>query len=234
MNTQMQRHIGGLNRSGSAIVTILIIAVIVAIAYAVGKPLFFPPRPPSENPSSSHEVFPWEKEDRLLQKGVERQFTVSKKQPSIEDGLFLQCSVKQTGKVGDLTIDISPDGLVEGGWSADYYKSKGKVQMNFIVNGTFKGNIDPSNVFFDENGEDPSKLFFICKGQVGIVALELSGKTGGMVGQKMYVTGWINPDNTAKGELYLLPDRKTHKIYNWKTVYRPDKSKRNALEGLVN
>lgn len=58
MNTQIQRHIGGLNRSGSAIVTILIIAVIIAIAYAVGKPIFFPPRPPSENPSSSHEVFP--------------------------------------------------------------------------------------------------------------------------------------------------------------------------------
>lgn len=234
MNTQMRRHTAGLNRSGSAIVVILIIAAIVAIAYAVGKPIFFPPRPPSENPSSSHEVFPWEKEDSLLKKDKKPQFTVSKKQPNIEGGLLLQCSVKQTGKLGDLGIVISPDGLVEGGWSADYNKSKGKVQMNFMVNGTFEGNIDPSIVFFDENGEDPSKLFFICKGRVGIVALELSGKSGGMVGQKIYVTGWINPDHTAKGELYLLPDRKTHKIYNWKTVYRPDKSKRNILEGLVN
>lgn len=217
MNTVPPKSSPQTNRPGSAIVWLIVILVAVVVAVHFINKAYSLPK--SENPTCSEDIQPWEEESRLLKPGQQLADSLSPDQPVIDQTIFLQATVKEAADATGLNITISPDGNVAGAYSADYNKGT-DPQMNYVMNADFEGNFDPSNIYFDEQGSDPSKLFFLTKGKMFIVAHNFTADTIKYNTQDIYVTGWINPDYSATGRLVLMTGRKTFQTFHWKTVPR--------------
>ena len=219
MNTIQPESSPCTTRPGSAIVWIIILIVVVLVAVNFVNKAADPlaSLPINENPTSSADIHPWQEESRLLQPGEQLAKSLSPKQPVIDETIFLTASVEEAARASGLTIVIDPDGTVTGGYNADYNKGT-STRMNYNMNGQFEGNFDPSNIYFDENGEDESKLFFIAKGDMLIVAMNFTKETTAYNTQPIYVTGWINPDFTGNGRMVLMTGKKTFQTFHWKTV----------------
>ena len=201
------------NRSGSALILILII-VVIGVVWCFVR-FTSSSLPVSVNPASSHEVLPWEHKEKLLTSDEAPYTSTSEDQPSIENGIFIEATVKQSQTARDFIININPYGSVQGGWYADYSKGR-KPRMNYVMNAGFAGNIDPTVMFFDENGDDPTKLFIIAKGEISILATNYdSGQIQTSI-QDIWISGWVNKDQRAKGEMLLITGRKTYQTFNWK------------------
>ena len=203
------------NQSGSVFAVILIIVVIVGVWCFVVFRAKSASLPASVNPASSHEVLPWEHKEKLLTADEAPYAITSEDQISIENGILIEATVEQSTTSRDFVISISPDGNVQGGWNADYYKGR-KPRMNYVMNAGFEGNINSTVMFFDENGTDPTKLFIIAKGEISILALNSdSGKIQTSV-QDIWISGWVHKDQSAKGEMILITGKKTYQTFNWK------------------
>ena len=227
MRMQSSKKFSKSSRSGYAILMLLVVVAIGMIIYWIDINALFGRLPESVDPSSSHEVLPWEKKESLLKRGQEPDTNISEGQPVIDRDIFIEATVEQSNTTGDFIVTISPDGKVAGGWYADYNKGT-NPRMNYVMNAKFRGNVDPTAVFFDENGEDPTKLFFIAKGEISILASNFDG--GGIQNsiQNIWVTGWLDPDYKAKGEMTLVTGRNTYQTFNWKSVPKSNKK----LKGL--
>jgi len=200
-------------------VWIIVIAIVVVIAVNVFNKAADPlsSLPKNENPASSEEIHPWQELSRLLLPGQKLADSLSSDQPVIDGTVFLQASVQEAAKDKGLKIAIHPNGTVTGSYNADYNKGF-NPKMNYNMNASFEGNFDPSNIYFNEQGTDPSKLFFLAKGKMAIVEMNLTTNKTALGNQEIYVTGWINPDYTAKGRLVLMTGKKTFQTFHWKTV----------------
>lgn len=219
MNTVPPKSSPQTCRPGSAIVWIIVIVVAVVIAINVINKVADPlsSLPKTENPTCSEEIHPWEEESRLLQQGQQLSDSLSPDQPVIDKTIILKANVKEAANDRGLNITINPDGTVIGRYNADYNRGT-NPKMNYNMNAEFKGNFDPSNIYFDEQGSDRSKLFFLTKGEMLIVEMNFTADTTAYNTQDIYVTGWINPDYTAKGRLILMTGRKTFQTFHWKTA----------------
>lgn len=219
MNTVPPKSSSQTSRPGLAIVWIIVIivAVVVAINFInkAADPLSSLPK--TENPTCSEDIHPWEEESRLLQQDQQLAESLSPDQPVIDKTIFLQASVKEAAGATGLSITIDTDGTVTGGYNADYNKGT-NPKMNYNMNAEFEGNFDPSNIYFDEQGNDKSKLFFLAKGEMTIVEMNFTTDKTALGVQDIYVTGWINPDYTAKGRLVLITGKKTFQTFHWKTA----------------
>ena len=91
-----------------------------------------------------------------------------------------------------------------------------------------RGNIDPAKIYEDENGPDPSKLYFITKGDFLILEDRNDGRMRRVHGE-IYVTGWFENDVSAHGELHITSDRKTQLVYTWRAG--PGKPMKGAIFG---
>lgn len=203
------------NRSGFVLILILIIVVIgiVWCFVSFSKPSIS--LPASVNPASSHEVLPWEHKEKLLTSDEAPNASTSENQISIENGIFMEATVKQSQTARDFLINITPYGSVQGGWYADYSTGR-KPRMNYVMSAGFEGNIDPTVMFFDENGDDPTKLFFIAKGKISILATNYDNGKIQLSEQDIWISGWVHKDQRAKGEMLLITGKKTYQTFNWK------------------
>lgn len=203
------------HRSGFVLLLFLIIIAIGIIIYFVGFDTTSGSLPASENPASSHEVMPWEHEESLLTSGEVPNARPYEDQPSIENGIYIEATVEQSNTIRDFIVRINPDGTVQGRWNADYNKGN-NPRMNYVMSAEFEGNIDPTVIFFDENGDDPTKLFMIAKGDIHILATNFdNGKVQHSL-QDIWISGWVDKDKKAKGRMLLITGRQTYQTFNWK------------------
>lgn len=136
-------------------------------------------------------------------------------QPQVSKALSVAAKPNEdTQQRGQMKLFILPDGTVEGGWYGQFNISK---EVDFQVMGCqFKGLVDPEQVYSDEQGEDPSRLFFIAKGRFTILETnDDSGKVRKLSGN-IYVRGWLGLDNLMEGEIILTADEKSFFLYTWK------------------
>ncbi len=224
MNSVKNSRMSKSNRSGFVPILILIIVVIGVVWCFVrfSKPSIS--LPASVNPASSHEVLPWEHKEKLLTSDEAPYASTSEDQPSIENGIFIKASIKQSNTSGDFIVNISAYGSVQGGWYSDYSKGR-NPRMNYVMNAGFAGNIDPTVMFFDENGDDPTKLFFIAKGEISILATNYDNGEIQLSVQDIWISGWVHKDQRAKGEMLLITGKKTYQTFNWKAP-RPTKKRK--------
>ena len=121
-------------------------------------------------------------------------------------------------KRGQMTLVILPNGTVQGEWGGQFNINR---DVDFQVMACrFNGFVDPEQIYSDELGEDPSKLFFIAKGH--FVILETNDDSGKVrkLGGDIYVRGWLGLDNLLKGEVILTADEKNFYLYTWKSKAR--------------
>jgi hypothetical protein len=156
---------------------------------------------------------PWNQVNRIVGPGK----TVpapSAEQPSITGALAFRAEAEEEGaERGKIKMMLFSDGRISGEWSANYDPEPG---INYhVVKSGFKGNIDPSRIYKDEDGKDRSLLYFITAGKFMI--LETNSRTGKVRGVKgrIYARGWLDTEYKAKGEIIITSDKKSYKSFSW-------------------
>lgn len=204
-------HLQGLlrrNRSGYVLLLMLLLIIVLGALIWLDPSALF-----QKSTDSSGKLLPWKEQFRLLTPGEEAK-APSEQQPVIRKFLQFNAEAKQHDEPrGKISLIIKPDGKVEGGWAAEYNPSP---QLNYLVMGArFKGNIDPSKVYSDENGQDRSKLYFIAKGKFIILETRLkSGRVRSVKGH-IYVTGWMDPQYNTTGEITITSDKRSFERFTW-------------------
>ena len=168
---------------------------------------------------------PWNEEFRIVRPGGEVK-QPKEGQPKILDNLCFEGRIVEDNEVkGGVGLYFLTDGRIKGIW-AGTYKPEPEITWE-VVGSRFKGNIDPSKIYSDEDGEDPRKLYFIAKGR--FLILETNSKTDKIKTAKgaIYVTGWLDNEYYVVGKVTITSDKKTYWEYGWqgkgkKTLMVPD------------
>jgi len=139
----------------------------------------------------------------------------TEQQPQIPKNLQIIAEPKEDDRQrGRLELVIFPDGSVRGHWSGQFIIRKDVDYQ--VMSCQFEGLVDPEQVYSDEQGEDPSKLFFIAKGPFVILETnDDNGKVRSLPGH-IYVRGWLSVGNLIDGEVILTNDEKNFYLYTWK------------------
>ncbi len=164
---------------------------------------------------ASPDTYPWVQEGRI---GTGHQHYLQDEQLFRETMIELNCKVlEESAKIntsrGKMTLFISPDGQVSGGWSSlGYYMDDGSEYQ--VMGAEFSGNTDPSKIYSDTNGEDRSLLYFITKGEFLLLKTDSKGRVSSPAGE-IFVVGWLRTDSTAFGQVHLTPDRVKQHVFTW-------------------
>lgn len=204
MQSAYLQHPSQTNRPGAVLLLMLLIIVVIgALVWLDPSALFNRPDP----------NLPWNEEFRLLKPDQEVQHP-SEQQPEITGTLCFRADAAQHGEArGGISLFILPNGRIKGGWGGEY---KPYPEITWEVMGAqFKGNIDPSKIYIDAEGEDPTKLYFITKGR--FIILETNSKTGKVRSVKghIYTTGWLDIEYNATGEITITSDKKSFETFSW-------------------
>lgn len=212
-------------RSGAALIIMVLIVVLI------GALIWLDPMALMKSESTG---MPWDEDHRLVRPD-EQVEQPNVEQPEILEDLGFEGVIKEdlSPNIGGVNFYILTDGRVKGTWSGKY---EPELNITWEVQGSrFKGNIDPSKIYSDENGEDLSKLYFIAKGhflilETNSVTDKIKTATGAI-----YLTGWLDNDYVAVGKVTITSDKKTFWEYYWqakgkKASYVPDFGSR--LPGL--
>lgn len=185
-----------------------IILLIIIVLFVVGAIFFL--NAGTKTPEGPVEQYPWTETDCIVGGPTAVNLPQSPQISLDAEKIIKQRIVSDDGQNrGRLEIVIQPDGFVVAAWQANYKEDV--YEKDFTA--TCKGNVDASQLYEDENGTDPSKLFFITEGCFIVQAFKHGNAA--VNGGEAYVVGWISPDGSANGTLVLTADRKTTKIYTW-------------------
>jgi len=203
------------NRHGYGLLLMLLIVIAIGMLiyyYTLGPPI---DKKTTREQQQSPDKYPWVQEFRLRKKGQQAQQQPSADQPNITKTIRIAGLVKDENKDrGRIEMLIRPDGTVEGVWGADYGVKSPRRDYT-VMKADFKGNTDPSKIYADENGEDPTKLFIITKGQFLILETDFETGEAHKRAGYIYVVGWLGPDFKAFGRLHLTEDKSTQTIFQW-------------------
>jgi len=213
MNNQKHTKAHRESRGGFALLILLVAVAILLMLYAADLSMLTGPLPRAKKAKSQKQTLPWDEEHRL---GIalEQAAKTTPQQPVIDEAMTLKCAVTRKGnRRGDIAITIRPNGQVDGNWRCSYTHEK----TNYRIEADFAGNLDPTKVYTDQRGQaDETKLFFITKGNyrqdTNQARSERVSTTEGVV----YVTGWIEPELSAFGQITITTDKSWHAVYVWR------------------
>ena len=190
------------HKGNTAIKVIVVVLCVVGAVWIINSI--------KKDPSGPVEQCPWVEEGRIVTDISEINLPQSPQfSLDAEIGVSHMITSEDGQDRGRLSIEIDPAGLVAATWKASY--KEGKYEKDFDA--TCVGNIDAEKIYEDEDGEDPSKLFFITKGKFLLKAFRQGNAVPG--GGEAYVVGWISSDGATNGTLVLAPTKKKTRIYEW-------------------
>lgn len=202
---KLRRMSGGERRGAILILMLLLIVVFGALIWLDPMALIH----------GSGSGMPWNEERRLVRPGEEVK-QPKDGQPKILNNLVFEGQIVEDNEVkGMVELFILTDGRIKGKWGGTY---KPEPDIMWEVTGSrFKGNIDPTKIYSDKDGEDASKLYFIAKG--GFLILETNSKTDRIrtATGSIYVTGWLDNEYNAVGKVTITSDKKTYWEYCWQS-----------------
>jgi hypothetical protein len=156
---------------------------------------------------------PWNEEYRILPPGKIPTKTPTLDQPKITETLRYKTTLYFDGSPrGELNFVIYPQGVVKGIWNGEYDRS-GELHC-IVLASSFSGNTDPSKPCIEENRHNASKLYFLTSGTFTLLETGLSGRNHGINGL-VYVCGWLDPNYTATGEIYVTENKKSFDVFSW-------------------
>jgi hypothetical protein len=182
------------------LMTFITAAVVVFILFA---PTFF---------LSHYDAdLPWNEETRILPPGKTPTRVPSIDQPKLTDILSYRTQVQLDDCYrGNISFIIYPEGIVKGIWAGKYDRY-GDTHCTILA-ASFAGNIDPSRACIEGSRHDASKLYFVTRGSFTMLEEPSLGRSRGINGF-LYVRGWLDPNYTAVGELFITEDKKSFEVY---------------------
>lgn len=205
LHSPFQRRI---YRKASAFIGLLVIIGLVAIVF-LGQWYIKKTTP---DPDTSDGLMPW-REWGLREANPKPEQNPSAEQPQITKILAFDTNAHLKGAReprGEIQMTIMPDGSIGGNWGGNYYRKK----VNFNGGGGFQGKIYPAKIYRDENGQDPSKLYFLAKGKFQLHESDLE-KTYSIRGGDLYVKGWIDTNFQVISEILITSDEKYIETFTW-------------------
>lgn len=198
--------------SGSAMVGLIVVVVLVILVASVR----WYHKGAAKDPDFCDDLTPW-KEWRLREANAKPPAKPSAQQPGITQTLAFDTNAYMGGEPrGAIDLVILPDGSVKGAWSGQYYK---KPKINFdIMGGGFTGRVYPRKIYRDDNGEDPSRLYLMAKGQFLVAESDFDKNTLHHRGGAIYVRGWLNRDYSVSGAITITSDEKHSEEFDWKAA----------------
>ena len=206
------------NRRGNAIVGLIVVLLLVGLVYGFHRYR----KSHTPDPDTAKDLTPW-KEWQLREKSEKPIPPISDKQAKIPGALKFDVIVRLPGTEnsrGELALLISSEGQIGGNWSGSY--SNDKKDSFDIQNGRFDGKVYPGKIYQDEKGQDPSKLYFLGKGNFMAHKTSANAKQFHIIGGDIYVRGWLNPDLSVAGEIIITSDEKYSETFTFKAD-RPEK-----------
>lgn len=156
---------------------------------------------------------PWNEEKQMLGRRHAAEGVLAE-QPQIERILRYKSDVEQEGHGrGEVNLLIYPEGTVKGVWNGRYDFGDGVERV--IMAASFSGNTVPGKRYVGENGPDRSKLYLMAKGTYVIMESKAGSGVEENTSGYLYVTGWVEKDFTAVGDLYITRDRRTYERFDW-------------------
>ncbi len=153
---------------------------------------------------------PWNEESRILPPDRIPYKNLSIDQPKLDEVLHYKTIPTLEGlPCGNLNFFISPEGKVKGLWNGEYDTSD-DVHYTILA-ASFAGNIDASKSFVEGNRHDPSKLYFITKGAITMLKSSAFGNYG--LNGLIYFRGWLDPNYTVAGELFVTQNMKSYEVF---------------------
>lgn len=193
--------------SRPAFVVLLVLLVIVVVCALIWLD-------PSALFNRSDPELPWNEEFRIVKSDKDVP-PPSEQQPQLTSFLEYNAEAQQQGKPrGQIGLLIHPDGRIKGGWGGEY-KPQPEVTHEIFA-GQFKGNIDPSKIYHDADGEDPTKLYFITKGRFLILETNWENNKVRKVAGRIYVTGWLDTEYNAAGKITITSDKRSFETFSWR------------------
>lgn len=208
---------------GYILIGLLVVAVIIVMLYMIDLTAMFGPI----DKNRAYEERPWFEQQRLLGKNaLPIKQTGKKGKTVISSQTILKGNVQRNDENrGNLEIVIEPNGLAAGRWQCEYEYT----DSSYTISAQFKGNIDPTKTFENENGKNKQLLYLITKGKYEQIKTDKKTANQWPIKQTIYVVGWIYPvrdkasttpddrqrgsvsngidkDYSAKGKLFLMAD----------------------------
>lgn len=167
------------------------------ITIAIGLMIYYfsfyrPARKTQAMQASRPDEFPWVDDWRIHGARATRPAGAdvsdpSPQHPQFTEAMFLRIKPQKNSDArGKIELTIGPDGAIGGAWSGNY-----KADNNYkyeVMGGTLEGNTDATKRFKDDTGEDPSKLFFITKGNLLLIETNPQNRVKSVAGE-IYVVG---------------------------------------------
>jgi hypothetical protein len=182
---------------------------------------------PSLSPSvSTDPSMPWNEAARILHCDQPYEIKPSPDQPQFTKILRYKTEAEQDGNPrGAINILIYPGGVVRGMWKGEYdmfaadsieQSSDRPDKIHRIITASnFEGKIVPSKLFIENHTQDPTKLYFITKGNFNIIETLPSSDMGYDISGFIYVRGWLDPNYTATGEIIITKNKKSFETFYW-------------------
>ena len=200
-------------KNGYALLIILLTIAIIALLYMIDLTAMFGPRGIEKiDPYSER---PWFEEQRLLNpQDFPVKQTGKKGKVVIENKIILKGVVRHgEEKRGDIEIAADANGLIKGHWECAYQYTNSSYENS----AEFAGNIDPAKTYQDKTGKNKQPLYFITKGKYRQTKTDIATGSQWTTKETIYVVGWIQKDNSAKGKLFLMTADGGNAEYDWQT-----------------
>jgi hypothetical protein len=206
MQIMKLKGVRGTERRGYILILMVLIVCIIG-AFIWLDPMVLMP--------GSGSGMPWNEERRIVRSGA----TVKQPkegQPKILDNLGFDGRIMEDKEVkGGVGLFILTDGRIKGIWEGKY-NPESNITWE-VVGSRFKGNIDPTKIYSDKDGEDPNKLYFIAKGESLIMVTDSKTDKIKTATGLIYVTGWLDNEYNAVGKITITSDKKTYWEYYWQS-----------------
>jgi len=214
------------NDGGFVLLTLLVAVAILLLLYVVyTQNIFHFSAGTTKDRYSDPNAYPWE-EEHLFIDDVLDGYDMGGRRPPFSDQPPLKEALRYITDVyagneprGEIELYVWTDGDVSGSWSAAYVEKTDRNRYYETVEeyregnktNSFKGNTAPLKIYKDDRGEDKSRLYFITKGEFLLYERREDRTITGTI----YVTGWVDKNYNAEGELVLLSLGKESEFFIW-------------------
>lgn len=200
------------NKQGYALIGLLVVIVIIMILYFLDISAIF--KPPRKVIPKAPQSRPWLQEDLLVTDDNKIIDLPESPKPELNEALTIEGFVTREGQDrGIILLDFDTHGRLNGTWQPSYVQG----DRHIAFDSEFAGNIDIETTYINDGSEEPSYLYFFCKGKYTQTIFNTAAQKTSVNEGTVYATGYVRPDYSAFGWITITTDRSWSEVYEFQT-----------------